>query len=243
MREWLFIADLHLTPERPEIICLFERFVDEVAIYAERLYILGDFLEYWLGDDDQTEGLEDVFQALRKLSDNGTEILFMAGNRDFLIGNKLAKKCGFKIIEEPYIETINNQPALLMHGDSLCTDDAKYQKFRAIVRNKDWQDQVLSRSIEERKQLAHSMRQQSEQANAVKNDEIMDVNQDTVIEVMQKHSVHLLIHGHTHRKAIHTLKINKHPATRIVLGDWCKEGCYLRLNDKIEPELISFRSL
>ena len=240
MREWLFISDLHLAPERPEVIRLFERFIDEVAIHAERLYILGDFLEYWLGDDDKAEGLESVFQSLKKLSDSGTDIFFMAGNRDFLIGNKLAQKCGFKIIEEPYIETINGQNALLMHGDTLCTDDIAYQTFRAVVRNKQWQDGVLSKSLEEREQLAQSMRQQSEQANADKTEEIMDVNQNTVIETMQQHSVDLLIHGHTHRPAIHEFEINGQACKRIVLGDWYEEGSYLRLNDNLEPEIITF---
>ena len=133
MREWLFISDLHLAPERPEIIHLFERFVDEIAIHAERLYILGDFLEYWLGDDDKTTGLEGVFNSLNKLNDNGTDVFFMAGNRDFLIGSDLAQKCGFKIIDEPFIENINGQAALLMHGDTLCTDDTAYQSFRSVV--------------------------------------------------------------------------------------------------------------
>ena len=240
MREWLFISDLHLAPERPEIIHLFERFVDEVAIHAERLYILGDFLEYWLGDDDKADGLENVFQSLKKLSDAGIDVLFMVGNRDFLIGNELAQKCGFKIIDEPFIENINGQSALLMHGDTLCTDDTAYQSFRAVVRNKTWQDDVLAKSLEEREQLARSMRQQSQQANASKTEEIMDVNQDTVITTMQQHSVHLLIHGHTHRQAIHEFKIDKQPAKRIVLGDWYKKGSYLRLSDNAEPQLISF---
>jgi UDP-2,3-diacylglucosamine hydrolase len=240
MREWLFISDLHLAPERPEAIDLFERFVDEVAIHAKRLYILGDFLEYWLGDDDKAVGLENVFQSLKKLSNAGVSVFFMAGNRDFLIGNKLAEKCGFKTIEEPFIENINGQATLLMHGDTLCTDDVEYQKFRVMVRNKAWQDEVLAKSLEEREQLARSMRQQSEQANAEKDVEIMDVNQDTVIETMQQHSVNLLIHGHTHREAIHKFEINNHPATRIVLGDWHQKGSYLRVSDKAEPELISF---
>ncbi|MCK4704856.1 MAG: UDP-2,3-diacylglucosamine diphosphatase [Gammaproteobacteria bacterium] len=240
MREWLFISDLHLAPERPEIIHLFERFVDEVAIHAERLYILGDFLEYWLGDDDEAVGLEKVFQSLKKLSHSGVDVFFMVGNRDFLIGHELAKKCGFKIIDEPFIENINDQATLLMHGDSLCTDDMAYQSFRAVVRNKAWQDDVLAKPLEEREQLARSMRQQSEQANSEKTEAIMDVNQDAVIATMQQHSVNLLIHGHTHRQAIHDFEINKQPVKRIVLGDWYKKGCYLRLSDITEPELISF---
>lgn len=240
MREWLFISDLHLAPDRPEIIHLFERFVDEIAIHAERLYILGDFLEYWLGDDDKAIGLENVFQSLKKLSDAGISVFFMAGNRDFLVGHELAQKCGFKIIDEPFIETINGQTTLLMHGDTLCTDDIAYQSFRAVVRNKAWQDDVLAKSLKEREQLAQSMRQQSEQANTEKTEEIMDVNQNAVIKTMQTHSVSLLIHGHTHRPAIHEFKIDGHPAKRIVLSDWHDKGGYLRISENTEAELISF---
>lgn len=240
MREWLFISDLHLAPERPEIIHLFERFVDEIAIHAERLYILGDFLEYWLGDDDKAVGLESTFQSLKKLSDAGVSVFFIAGNRDFLIGHKLAQKCGFKIIDEPFIETIHGQATLLMHGDTLCTDDIAYQSFRAVVRNKAWQDDVLGKSLEEREQLAQSMREQSEQANTEKTEEIMDVNQNAVIETMQTHSVSLLIHGHTHRPAIHEFEIDDHPAKRIVLSDWHDKGGYLRISENTEAELISF---
>ena len=240
MREWLFISDLHLAAERNEAIQLFKRFVDEIAIHAERLYILGDFLEYWLGDDDRVEGLEPVFQALQRLSTAGVSVFFMAGNRDFLVGNELAEKYSFNIIEEPYIENINGSKALLMHGDTLCTDDVEYQKFRAMVRDKSWQQQILARPLSEREQIARSMRQQSEFANSEKNYEIMDVNQLTVQNTMQEHGADLLIHGHTHRKAVHKFEINNQPATRIVLGDWHRKGSYLRLTDKTEPELIDF---
>ena len=240
MRDWLFISDVHLDPERPEIIHLFERFVDEVAIHAERLYILGDFLEYWLGDDDKAAGLEIVFQSLKKLSDSGVSIFFMVGNRDFLIGDVLAKKCGFKIIDEPFIESINEQTVLLMHGDSLCTDDTEYQQFRATVRDKAWQQQILARPLLEREQIARSMRQQSEYANSEKDFDIMDVNQNTVIDTMQKNDASLLIHGHTHRPAIHEFKVNSKPVKRIVLSDWHNKGSYIRISENTEPELIYF---
>lgn len=239
MREWLFISDLHLAPERAGVIQLFERFVDEVAIHAERLYILGDFLEYWLGDDDRADGLEAVFDALKKLSDSGTSVMFMVGNRDFLIGEGLAKKCGFEIIEEPFIETINGQRALLMHGDTLCTDDVEYQKYRTMVRDSTWQQQILARPLQERVQIAQSMRQQSAYANSEKNFEIMDVNQDTVIETMKQHQVDLLIHGHTHLPGIHEFEIEHRPAKRLVIGDWSTQGSYLRITDKTQ-ELIVF---
>lgn len=240
MRDWLFISDLHLDPERPGVINLFVRFVDEIAIHADRLYILGDFLEYWLGDDIEVPGLEPAFNALKKLSDNGVPVFFMAGNRDFLIGQQLAQKCGFKIIDEPCIENFYGQEALLMHGDTLCTDDAAYQTFRAVVRNEAWQQETLAKSPQERLQLAQTMRQKSEQANAEKDYEIMDVNQNAVIEAMQEHSVNLLIHGHTHREAIHQFQLNNQPAKRIVLGDWHETGSYLRISKIAKPELVKF---
>ncbi|MDH5387895.1 MAG: UDP-2,3-diacylglucosamine diphosphatase [Gammaproteobacteria bacterium] len=240
MREWLFISDLHLDPERPEIIHLFERFVDEVAIHAERLYILGDFLEYWLGDDDKATGLEEVFQSLRKLSDAGVDVFYMAGNRDFLVGDTLAKKCGFKIIDEPFIETINNQTVLLMHGDSLCTDDTEYQQFRSVVRDKAWQQQILARPLLEREQIARSMRLQSEYANSEKDFDIMDVNQDAVVHSMQENNASLLIHGHTHRPATHEFKVKAKPVKRMVLSDWHNKGSYIRISKNNEAELISF---
>lgn len=164
----------------------------------------------------------------------------MAGNRDFLIGQQLAQKCGFKIIDEPVIENIFGEEALLMHGDTLCTDDAAYQAFRAVVRNKAWQKETLAKSPQERLQLAQTMRQKSEQANAEKDYEIMDVNQNTVVEVMQEHAVNLLIHGHTHREAIHQFQLNNQPAKRIVLGDWHETGSYLRISKIAEPELVKF---
>ena len=240
MREWLFISDLHLAAERNETIRLFERFVDEIAIHAERLYILGDFLEYWLGDDDTAVGLEKVFESLKKLSDANVSVFFMAGNRDFLIGNELAEKLDFKIIEEPFIEDINGSKALLMHGDTLCTDDVEYQKFRAMVRDKPWQQQILARPLQEREQIAQSMRQQSEFANAEKNFTIMDVNQNAVSETMKQHAVNLLIHGHTHRPGIHEFEIDGKAAKRCVLGDWYNQGSYIRIAENSPPELISF---
>jgi UDP-2,3-diacylglucosamine hydrolase len=240
MREWLYISDLHLAPERPQIIQLFERFVDEVAINSDRLYILGDFLEYWLGDDDNAEGLDNAFSALERLSKSGTNVFFMHGNRDFLVGDLLAKRCQFKIIFEPLVENINNQPVLLMHGDSLCTDDIEYQKFRNMVRNKKWQDEQLVKPLVEREKIAKSLREQSQLANASKSPDIMDVNQNAVVAAMKEHNVSLMIHGHTHRPAIHEFKINGKEAKRIVLGDWYETGSYLRITEDNKMDLITF---
>ena len=240
MREWLFISDLHLAPERPQIIKLFERFIDEVATNSDRLYILGDFLEYWIGDDDKAERLGNAFAALERLSESGTEVFFMHGNRDFLVGELLAKQCHFEIIHEPLVEVIANQPTLLMHGDSLCTDDIEYQEFRSMVRSKQWQDKQLKKPLAEREEIAKLFREQSQHATADKPPEIMDVNQNTVVDTMNEHKVSLMIHGHTHRPAIHEFEIDGKEAKRIVLGDWYEAGSYLRITEENEMDLITF---
>lgn len=240
MKPWLFISDLHLSPERPEIIALFERFIQDVALQAERLYILGDFLEYWIGDDDKADGLEPVFDALKTLHDSGVDIFFMAGNRDFLVGEKLAERCGFKIIDDPCLVEFNNTPILLMHGDSMCTDDIEYQQFRGMVRNPAWQSDFLAKPIQEREAIARSIRNTSKQANAVKDEVIMDVNPDQVENLMRSKRVKYLIHGHTHRPAIHSLTVDDQPVSRVVLSDWYETGGYLLLSDLNNIKLSNF---
>jgi UDP-2,3-diacylglucosamine hydrolase len=240
MRDWIFISDLHLAPERPQIIDLFARFVSEIAVKADTLYILGDFVEYWLGDDDRAEGLKAAFSAFDQLKEAGTSVFVMHGNRDFLIGDDLAERFHFKLIEDPHPIQIQNSPALLMHGDTLCTDDIDYQKFRAVIRSDDWRNDFLSKSLEEREQIAQSLREKSELANADKSPDIMDVNQDAVVETIRRHGISTLIHGHTHRPAIHEFEVDGNPIKRIVLGDWYKTGSYLRIPEEGEVELITF---
>ncbi len=235
----LFISDLHLAPERPQIIDLFTRFVNEIAVKADTLYILGDFLEYWIGDDDRAEGLEPVFAALNALHDAGVRVKLMHGNRDFLIGRKMAKKYHFEIIDDPIVEQLNNTPVLLMHGDLLCTDDVDYQKFRQKVRNRALLRLFLLLPLFIRERIARSLRNTSEKATAMKSDEIMDVNQQAVLDTMREYGVSLLIHGHTHRPAIHEVSVDGHNARRIVLGDWYKDGNYLEFRNN-EPELVQY---
>jgi len=236
----LFISDLHLAPERPGIIKLFEKFVDDVAIHADKLYILGDFLEYWIGDDDMALGLEAVFSSLNRLHEAGTIIRFMHGNRDFLIGKKLAARYHFEIIDDPYVGNISDQPALLMHGDLLCTDDIAYQNFRRKVRNKTAQRIFLLLPLFLRERIARSLRGTSEKATSYKSEAIMDVNQQAVEDTMRKAGVKILIHGHTHRPGIHEFEFDGINAKRIVLGDWYKDGNYLRINANNEFELVQF---
>ena len=236
----LFISDLHLAPERPGIIKLFEKFVDDVAVHADTLYILGDFLEYWIGDDDKALGLEPVFAALDRLQQAGTLIKLMHGNRDFLIGQRLARQHHFEIIADPYIDNLSNQPALLMHGDLLCTDDIAYQNFRHKVRNKTAQRFFLLLPLFLRERIARSLRGTSEKATSYKSEAIMDVNQQAVEDSMRKAGTSILIHGHTHRPGIHEFKVDGKNAKRIVLGDWYKDGNYLRINANEEFELVQF---
>ena len=233
MKDIVFISDLHLAPERPEIINLFSRFVDEVAADAGSLYILGDFLEYWLGDDDPAEALAPVFNKLVELDEkHSTRVFFMHGNRDFLVGNKLAERCHFTIINDPHKITLKGRETLLMHGDTLCTDDVDYQKFSEMVRHPQWQQQILSKSLAERTQIAEDLRQKSQASTAEKAEDIMDVNQQETDKVFSDNHIDLLIHGHTHRPDIHQRKVAGINTTRVVLGDWYKTGSYLRINDE-----------
>ncbi len=230
MSDTLFISDLHLDPKRPEMLALFTRFADEVASKADRLYILGDFLEIWWGDDEPAEYYQGIFDALSKLvTVHNTEVFMMHGNRDFMMGEELAKRCHFKLIHEPYPITINGKKALLIHGDSLCTDDIEYQKFRQMVRNPLWQQQILSKTLEERYALAHSIRDQSKTDTSLKAEAIMDVNDTATRQLFIDEDIEILIHGHTHRPAFHELIVNNKPVQRIVLGDWYNKGNYLKV--------------
>jgi len=233
MQDLVFISDLHLAPERPQIIELFLRFADEVAAKADVLYILGDFLEYWLGDDDPSPALAPVFDKLIEISEkHKTRIIFMHGNRDFLVGDKLAKRCHFELIENDTLKIkIQDQNILLMHGDTLCTDDIDYQKFRHMVRSEQWKQDILSKTLEQRIQIAKSLREQSKKSTTEKKESIMDVNSQETEKVFIENNVQVIIHGHTHRPAIHQQIINGQKTIRVVLADWFESGSYLRLNN------------
>ena len=242
MQDTVFISDLHLSPERPYIIKLFLQFADDVASQADALYILGDFLEYWLGDDDPSPALTPVFDKLIELSEkHGTKIYFMHGNRDFLVGDKLAERCHFELINnDTYKIKIHGKDVLLMHGDTLCTDDIEYQKFRQMVRSEQWKQDILSRSLEERIQIAKDLRDKSKKSMTEKEEAIMDVNQHETDKAFIDNKVNVIIHGHTHRPAVHQKTINGQQTTRIVLGDWYKTGSYLRVKDNAGFKLKTY---
>lgn len=224
MRQTFFVADLHLDRERPHIIAAFCRFLKEISRTADALYILGDLFEYWIGDDDPATGLDEVLHALRDLSVAGTSMFFVHGNRDFLVGKSFAKFTRCTILPETSIIDLYGTPVAIMHGDSLCTDDVAYQRYRARVRNKWVRKALLLLGTKQRLKIAARLRNKSMAATAGKHPEIMDVNQAAVEQVMLNHGVRYLIHGHTHRPAIHDFIIDGKAYKRIVLGDWYEQG-------------------
>ncbi len=218
--EYLFISDLHLSPEHPETSELFLHFLAGQARRAERIYVLGDLFDAWIGDDDDSPLHSRVIAALRKLSDTGTALHLQHGNRDFLLGKAFARAAGCSLMKDPERIELHGVPTLLMHGDLLCTDDLPYQKFRRKVRNPVLQWLFLRRGLDKRRAQAAIYRHRSAEAKSAKNTDIMDVNQTTVMDTMRRYQVRQLIHGHTHRQARHELTLDGQPALRWVLAEW-----------------------
>lgn len=234
----LFISDTHLHESRPAVTEGFFRFLEERASGAEALYILGDFFDSWIGDDDDSALVQDVTARVRALADAGTHLYLMHGNRDFLIGEKFADALGAELLADPTIINLYGRSTLLMHGDTLCTRDEAYMAFRRQVRSTQWQSEVLSKPLEERRHMAQQLRKQSASMNSNKAQDIMDVTPDEVLRVMRRDRTPLLIHGHTHRPARHPINLEQTSAERIVLGDWHERGWCLRA----EPESLQLES-
>lgn len=226
-----FIADLHLCEQQPHITDNFVAFCRNQAQIAQKLYILGDLFEYWLGDDVTDSVAKIVQQELITLVNNGCEVFYMAGNRDFLLGEDYAKTCGMSLLSEPTLVNLYGQPALLVHGDAQCTDDVAYQKARNMLRDTEWQQQFLSKSIVDRIKFANQARIESQQHTQNIEMAIMDVNQQAIDELFNQYNVDLIIHGHTHRPAVH----RNAGKTRIVLGDWHHQTHFL----KVTPEAFN----
>ena len=230
----LFISDLHLDNIRPEITALFLDFLKNDAVKAEALYILGDLFEAWVGDDDNDALGTTVANALRALKDSGVPVFFMRGNRDFLVGADFANQAGLQILPDPCVLELYGKPTLLMHGDLLCTDDSAYQAFRTQVRSDEWQRHFLSQTLATRLAFAEHARAASKQhQSGLMNDQqesIMDVTQASVESTMKHYGVNRLIHGHTHRPAIHHFHADEASWQRIVLGDWYSQGSVLRVD-------------
>jgi len=226
----LFISDLHLDPNQPNITNTFFYFLDHIARGADALYILGDFFESYIGDDDNNEFVKTLMGALKRATGLGLPIFFMHGNRDFLMGKKFEEKTGVTLIPDPCVVTIYNKKLLLMHGDNLCTDDKSHQRFRKIIRNKIIQTIFLSLPLSFRQRLATQLRKESKAYNQEKTAEIMDVNENAVTNALQKNNVTTLIHGHTHRPMM--------TEKRIVLGAWHEQGNYVQINENGDLQFI-----
>ena len=232
----LFVSDLHLEAERPAITDLFVRFLRERARAARALYVLGDLFEAWVGDDDPAEPGATVARELRALRDAGVPVFFLRGNRDFLLGEAYARRAGMRILPDPAVIVLDGRPVLLMHGDLLCTGDTAYQQFRAQTRDPQWQRQFLAQPLPAPVAFAQQARARSQAAqDALKAqgmlEAITDADPATVEETLRRYGIDTLIHGHTHRPAIHALDIDGRPCRRIVLGDWYEQGSVLRVAD------------
>jgi len=230
----LFISDLHLDRSRPAITMQFLHFLRTQARQAEALYILGDLFEAWIGDDEDSELAKAVRAGLRELSDSGVPVHVMRGNRDFLLGPAFAAATGATLLPDPCVVMLEGEPTLLMHGDLLCSDDTAYLAFRRETRQPEWRERFLDQTLEARQEFADKAREASRGHQQGLRDEgkleaITDVNQAAVQAVLERHGVRRMIHGHTHRPAIHSLQANGHSAQRIVLGDWYQQGSVLRV--------------
>ena len=225
----LFISDLHLTPERPRANELFFGFICREAVEAEALYILGDLFEYWAGDDDLSDAFNaSVAGALRGLKDKGVAVSLMQGNRDVLMGEAFAARCGARMLPDPFHLDLYGTKTLLMHGDTLCTGDVEYQKFRAYARDPATQRKFLAQPLAERRQQILGFRAESEKSKQGKSAEIMDVAPAAVEQALRSHGYPRLIHGHTHRPARHEHVVDGRACERWVLTDWYGRAGYLR---------------
>jgi UDP-2,3-diacylglucosamine hydrolase len=227
-----FISDLHLTPDRPLSTRLFDEFVAEAGRFLRQLYVLGDLFEYWIGDDgSEMLGHEKVEMAIRKIVDSGTEVFFLHGNRDFLIGPAFAERTGCQLLPDPVVVQFDQLRILLTHGDALCTDDIEHQEARKQMLSAKWKTAFLDKSLHQRYQAADSMRKESEIGKLNKSMEIMDVNQKAVESLMLEHDVDLMIHGHTHKPAAHEFTLGGKLKRRYVLGDWYTQKSAIFYND------------
>lgn len=229
----LLVSDLHLQEERPDITRAFLDLLATRARDAQALYILGDFFEAWIGDDGMTPFQQSICQALRALSDGGTRVFLMHGNRDFLIGQAFCKAAGCTLLKDPSVVEMGGEPVLLMHGDSLCTRDEAYMKLRRYLRNPLSLWILRHLPLSTRRKLARKLRSESKAQTRMKANDIIDVTAEEVPRLMQRHGVRTLIHGHTHRPAIHKLTLEDGSAgRRIVLGDWDRQGWALQVDEQ-----------
>jgi len=227
----LLISDLHLEEERPDITRAFLHFLATRACQAEALYILGDFFEVWIGDDAMTPFQQSIADALRALSERGTRIYLMHGNRDFMLGKGFCRAAGCTLLGDPSVVELGGERVLLMHGDSLCTRDEGYMRLRRLLRNPLSLFILRHLPLSTRRKLARKLRNESRAQTRMKASDIIDVTPELIPRVLAEHGVRTLIHGHTHRPATHELEVDGRPAQRIVLGDWDQQGWALQADE------------
>lgn len=228
MNQTLFIADLHLSESRSDITHCFLNYLDAIdPQVTDALYILGDLFEVWIGDDDISEFTDQIANALRRVSDKGVSTFFIHGNRDFLVRKNFAKRAGFTLLPEQQVIDLYGEKAVVLHGDELCTLDTDYQKFRKKARSWWWPNLILMLPLKVRQNIARKGRETSKTKQNSLSQEIMDVTESEVLTCMHKHNVALMIHGHTHRPAVHEIDLSGQSAKRIVLGDWYEQGSVL----------------
>lgn len=227
----VFISDLHLSAHRPEKLSLFCRLLERSAGRVEALYILGDLFEVWVGDDDDTTPHPRIVESLRRFGAGSTPLMVMRGNRDFLLGERFATAARCTLLEDPHVAELYGRSTLFMHGDLLCTQDVDYQAFRRKVRDPQWQRRFLGLPLWIRKLLGRYARWRSRLASRGKPPQMMDVEPSTVMAAMREHGASLLIHGHTHRPAVHDFELDGKRVRRIVLGDWYEQDSVLVCDD------------
>ena len=231
MASSLFVSDLHLSEDRPAANERFIAFAEETAAGADALYVLGDLFEYWIGDDDLTEPFNAVMAGFfARLVRGGVAVFVMHGNRDFLMGQRFCQETGAQLLADPTVVEMGGVKTLLMHGDTLCTDDADYQQWRRIARSDRWQRDFLSKPLRERRRAVGGLREKSRQVIQAKPAEIMDVNDEAVRAALRRHAATRLIHGHTHRPGSHRLEVDGLRRERWVLPDWYGAGGYLEVS-------------
>lgn len=236
----IFISDLHLHPNHPELIQALSHFFENKITSDSYLFILGDLFETWLGDDSGLQLYHEVISLLARQSKKGSRIYFMHGNRDFLVGSDFSKVTGVTLIPDYYKIELGEHKILLLHGDTLCTKDEDYQKFRQLVRNPKWKINFLAKTVDERETIAQNYRQQSKVMSAQKKGCIMDVSEEEVMRQMRNHNCDVMIHGHTHRPKIHCYRSTQYSnlTHRIVLGDWHEHYHYLQWGEKGPVQLV-----
>ena len=228
----MLISDLHLEEQRPDITRAFLALLDGRARAAESLYILGDFFEAWIGDDAMSPFQLSICKALRALSNGGTQVFLMHGNRDFMVGKAFCKAAGCTLLKDPSVVQLNGEPVLLMHGDSLCTRDEAYMRMRRYLRNPLTLWVLRHLPLGTRHKLARKLRNESRAQTRMKANDIVDVTPEEIPRIMAQYGVRTLIHGHTHRPAIHKLQVGNDAAKRIVLGDWDRQGWALQVDEQ-----------